>query len=250
MKRFKKITTLTLILTIMLGSAMSVNAAPKTMPDGQKFDAEYYANSNPDVVAALGTSETALYNHYVSYGKAEGRKPYANAQETVDVNYGTTYKDLGNGQYLQGPLEYEILTPGGELWDTDIIAMAKDVAPTGTEWGMETFYDLRGYKKGNNVPKRGQSCQAFAYWLTDAIFGTTPAYLINSDDENGNIVIKQYDIIIYGTHCVVALNVNPQNMTITAAEGGFNGTVNWGRTIKISDMISAGNFGIIRREGM
>ena len=76
MKKFKRLTVLTLTLAIILGSAMTANAAPKTMPDGQTFDAEFYAKSNPDVVAALGTDEATLYNHYVSYGKTEGRKPY------------------------------------------------------------------------------------------------------------------------------------------------------------------------------
>jgi hypothetical protein len=54
-------------------------AAPKTMPDGGTFDAEFYAANNPDVVAVFGTDEAALYNHYLQYGKAEGRLPYASA---------------------------------------------------------------------------------------------------------------------------------------------------------------------------
>ncbi|MBO5070692.1 MAG: hypothetical protein J6C37_10075 [Roseburia sp.] len=58
-------------------SVMSVDAAPKTMPDGTVFDAEYYAETYPDVAAAIGTDETSLYNHYVQYGKAEGRKAAA-----------------------------------------------------------------------------------------------------------------------------------------------------------------------------
>ncbi|MCD8222656.1 MAG: hypothetical protein LUD07_10860 [Clostridiales bacterium] len=51
-------------------------AAPNVMPDGQTFDAEYYAAVNPDVAAAIGTDEAALYNHYVQFGKAEGRLAY------------------------------------------------------------------------------------------------------------------------------------------------------------------------------
>ena len=40
------------------------------------FDATFYANMYPDVKEAIGTDATKLYNHYVTYGKAEGR--YAN----------------------------------------------------------------------------------------------------------------------------------------------------------------------------
>ena len=38
------------------------------------FDAEFYAANNPDVVAALGTEELALYTHYVMNGRNEGRR--------------------------------------------------------------------------------------------------------------------------------------------------------------------------------
>lgn len=71
----KKLILLTIAFVAMIGCTMTVSAAPKEMPDGTVFDAEYYALNNPDVVEALGTSEDALYQHYVTYGKAEGRKP-------------------------------------------------------------------------------------------------------------------------------------------------------------------------------
>jgi hypothetical protein len=67
-------------------------AQEKTMPDGGVFDAEYYAANNPDVVAALGTDENVLYQHYLNFGKKEGRLPYANAAATATVqisNYET-----------------------------------------------------------------------------------------------------------------------------------------------------------------
>ena len=244
---------------MLFGTTLNVYAAPKTMPDGQTFDAEFYAKNNPDVVAALGKDEAALYNHYVTYGKIEGRKPYADAQTgknqaTVDVNYWTDYEDLGNGQLLQHPLQWEVLTPGGEVTDAMVIEMAKDCAPTGTEWGKETAYDLQGYKKGNGVAKRGYACGAFAYWLTDALFGTTPAYIINSADDSGSITIKTYDIVCYGEHAVVVLGITGTgaDTVLTVAEGGYNGkTVNWGRTVSVvNEVIPVGNFAIIRREGM
>ena len=59
-----------------------------TIPDW--FDAEFYAANNSDVVAALGSGADALYNHYVTYGKAEGRKANADdpAEPVVTANSG------------------------------------------------------------------------------------------------------------------------------------------------------------------
>lgn len=50
-----------------------------------EFDPVYYAAAYPDVAAAVGTEPEALWNHYLAYGMAEGRCPYAGAQpgETV-----------------------------------------------------------------------------------------------------------------------------------------------------------------------
>lgn len=56
-----------------------VSVVPTTMSDGEMFDAEYYAINNPDVAGALGTDANVLYEHYKSFGTAEGRKPYENA---------------------------------------------------------------------------------------------------------------------------------------------------------------------------
>ena len=45
----------------------------------ENFDAEFYAQTYPDVVAVFGDSPEALLKHYQDYGKAEGRS--ANAEE-------------------------------------------------------------------------------------------------------------------------------------------------------------------------
>ena len=58
----------------------------------EKFDPAFYAATYPDVVNALGTDSNALYNHYITYGKSEGRVPYAGATggEAVDGIANTT----------------------------------------------------------------------------------------------------------------------------------------------------------------
>lgn len=54
---------------LCLCSGMTAYAAPETMPDGTVFDAEYYAQMYPDVVAVFGTDAGAMYQHYVTYGR-------------------------------------------------------------------------------------------------------------------------------------------------------------------------------------
>jgi len=73
------VTQMIILIGIMAYSGTEVRAAVKTMDDGEKFDATYYATSYPDVVAVLGKTEKALYSHYKLYGKSEGRLPYAGA---------------------------------------------------------------------------------------------------------------------------------------------------------------------------
>ena len=70
-----KILAWALVLSLLLSplTASESHAQPKRMPDGTVFDAEYYAEQNPDVVEAFGTAENDLYRHYVMFGKKEGR---------------------------------------------------------------------------------------------------------------------------------------------------------------------------------
>ena len=84
----KKQWMLTMLVVAMLGCGMTVSAQTKTMPDGTAFDAQYYADTYPDVKAAFGTDEQALYRHYIEYGKAEGRS--ANGNGAADVRTAQT----------------------------------------------------------------------------------------------------------------------------------------------------------------
>lgn len=64
-------------------SVLPVCAEPVDMGDGVLFDAAYYAQNNADVVRVYGTDPQMLYLHYNTFGKSEGRAPYAQA---VTVN--------------------------------------------------------------------------------------------------------------------------------------------------------------------
>lgn len=79
----KKLCTMATIFTLTLASSITAFAAPEVMPDGSVFDAEYYAQNNPDVVAAFGTDKELLYSHYVNNGRAEGRLPFADEAQSA-----------------------------------------------------------------------------------------------------------------------------------------------------------------------
>ncbi len=78
----KKLSAIALSLGITFFGSMSALAAPMQMADGTVFDPVYYATKNPDVVKAFGTSTEALYLHYTTFGKNEGRLPYEAAAAT------------------------------------------------------------------------------------------------------------------------------------------------------------------------
>lgn len=79
MKNMRFVATVLTVVTTVTSAmvSMPVYAAPKTMADGNIFDAEFYASNNADVVAAFGKDEAALYSHYINYGKKEGRAGYS-----------------------------------------------------------------------------------------------------------------------------------------------------------------------------
>lgn len=123
----KKRLIMALIVGVMtLTSAIPVLAAPKQMPDGTVFDAEYYAANNPDVVAALGTEEVNMYTHYVMFGKNEGRKPYEFYDTvTMQDNYikvkvaelGITYDPSRDAQLLDMDTKYWPVHDDWHKWD-------------------------------------------------------------------------------------------------------------------------------------
>lgn len=81
--KIKKMMAVCMAAAVIAGNSMTVFAVPMTMSDGTVFDGEYYAQNNPDVVAVYGTDTAALFSHYQSYGRAEGRAPAENGAVSV-----------------------------------------------------------------------------------------------------------------------------------------------------------------------
>lgn len=238
--KYNKNNILKLTLALMFGLVMmamtsaETYAAPKQMPDGNMFDATYYAATYPDLAAALGTDEAALYNHYVTCGKAEGRIPYQSV--------------------------------------TDQILALKAIYPDGMKWDESNTYTLAKDERRDNGGPGWQvsACQAFAYTVQDTIFGTSTVfkmYETGLDDwiyTDGVGLIEQGDagwvpVGYYGqdpvidakfkeywdkiqpgdaladcNHIVVVLTKTDDYVVVV--EGNYNGEVNWGRMIHRRDL--------------
>ena len=98
MKKIKIFSVILMAMITIFANSMVAFAAPQTMPDGNTFDPEYYAEHNPDVVAVFGTDANALYSHYKTYGIKEGRLPYDGAV-TVSPKVGKASNALAQARY-------------------------------------------------------------------------------------------------------------------------------------------------------
>lgn len=88
------------VATLMFG--MTALAAPQKMADGGTFDPQFYAQTYPDVVAALGADANVLYQHYKTYGKKEGRLPYAATATSSATPTVTSVKQYDTGWVVYG----------------------------------------------------------------------------------------------------------------------------------------------------
>lgn len=107
----------------------------------------------------------------------------------------------------------------------------KDVFPEGMSWTNENFVPWNG-----GIYSGGYGCAGFAFALSDAAFGNASAKM-HSDFNNirvGDIVRMDND-----THSVIVLEVNAD--TITVAEGNYNSSVHWGRTISRARLLESVN---------
>lgn len=69
MKKIKRIFAALLTGAMLASGSMTASAAEIS----DLFNATVYAKANPDIVAAVGNDESALYNHFLTNGMAEGR---------------------------------------------------------------------------------------------------------------------------------------------------------------------------------
>ncbi len=245
MKNIRKnfITTILAIAVIFISADTTVFAAEKMMEDGTIFDAQFYAERYPDVVAAKGYSEGAMWEHYKEFGRREGRFPHAGA-EPQDISFDD---DICNR----------------------IMAMQSEF-PEGMEWDFDNVYSSPNRNREvNSTLSQCSACQAFAYIVLDRVFGTevhvaykdcgfvewaskrytTPGtHVIDVSEylaENPQLDackntywnnLRSGDLLQYGDHIVVVLRKSGNNVIV--AEGNFNGRIHWGREISKDFLMS------------
>lgn len=194
----------------------------------------------------------------------------AHAQEVPEyipiyVQFAIDYQYIDKVNIMWSPVRpiitiaegYESYAENLQLPPEYIAASVQKLFPNGASWGMEYFYTTMSDVTGKElwIPKTVQGCEAFAYMLTDAIFGDVPMEYYNYYNglASGNFQICNYDIICFETaigtqHCGVVIGADPTTNTVYIAEGNYGGVVNWGRAIKL-DGSDGNHLGlVIRRE--
>lgn len=96
--------------------------------------------------------------------------------------------------------------------------------PEGTKWTNDDYYKWNG-----GIYNGGYGCAGFAFMLSDAIFGTCPAVVI--EENVADFPVRPGDIlrINQDRHSVIILETNENGVII--AEGNFNGGMHWGGTL-------------------
>ncbi len=107
----------------------------------------------------------------------------------------------------------------------------QDQYPEGTPWTNDNKYAWKG-----GIFSVGGGCAGFAFLLSDAAFGDLPARWIEPVDFSD---VRVGDILrVNGnTHSVIVLTVGKNSVTV--AEGNFNNSVHWGRTLTAADVNAA-----------
>lgn len=136
----KKVLIIITSLVLTLGCSVCVYAAPKTMKNGDIFDAEVYAALYPDVVAVYGTSESKLYSHYQKYGKKEGRIAYIPAPTVPAATLVATPATVATTEqqqvinsllaYLKNPVQNPVTLSRSFFVDTSFSPVSADFEST------------------------------------------------------------------------------------------------------------------------
>lgn len=145
-----------LMIALFIGCGIAANAADYSV----LFDASYYAEKYPDVVAVYGTDANALYSHYINHGINEGRnagplfdvKKYRANNKDLEGLYGDNWAAYVN-QYLTEGLKEGRVGYGEEF---DAVSYANRYSDLKNVYGYDvkalyTHYLNHGIKEGRNA---------------------------------------------------------------------------------------------------
>lgn len=125
--------------------------------------------------------------------------------------------------FAEDKIVYDEYIPAQTVYDK-LISM-KEEYPEGMKWTNDNIYAWNG-----GISSKGGGCVAFAYTLSDSVFGDLCArkHTDFSQVKVGDIVRLKND-----GHSVIILK--KEDNIITVAEGNYNSSVHWGRKIDLSD---------------
>ncbi|MCR5503384.1 MAG: hypothetical protein K6F53_10275 [Lachnospiraceae bacterium] len=215
MKNFKTVIAIVIGVATVAGSGLTAFAAPVTMPDGQVFDAEFYAKTYPDVVAVLGTDPATLYKHYQTYGKKEGRLPYAPATQNNTTpaaptsrpsDVPATASEMADGGWFD-PAFYALTYP-------DVVkALGKDAAV------LYKHYLTYGKKEGR-LPYAASAAKANATTAATNEYRAAYNGAVNEYNKAYNEVLNEYNKAAKGVASSLPPSLAKEYMQI------YNETVN------------------------
>lgn len=123
---------------------------------------------------------------------------------------------------------YAVWKADGDKSKYDLMIALKSKYPEGMRWTNDNYYDWNG-----GIYWRGYGCAGFAFLLSDAAFGSAPAY-IHYDKSR----VRVGDILRLNgnSHSVIVLEVHDSYVVV--AEGNYNSSIHWGREIPKSEICS------------
>ena len=151
------------------------------------------------------------------------------AQETgvVNNNVPCLSSNVDNEEYISENYEaYSENCSDNPIYQK-MIAL-KERYPEGMKWTDVNRYEWKG-----GIYSWGTGCIGFAFILSDAAFGNSPA---RKHYDFNNLRIGDILRINNDSHSVIIICIN--RTSVTLAEGNYNSSIHWGRTFSIEDIKS------------
>ncbi|MCD8130604.1 MAG: C39 family peptidase [Lachnospiraceae bacterium] len=177
-----------MIVSTFATATVTADAKTTTLSDGTVFDSVYYAAAYPDVVAVLGSSYSALLNHYLTYGKAEGRSAsgrtvtfsdgtvfdadfYANTYSDLKNAFGTDFALLYTHYITYGVKEGRLPSESGAPSDISVVTRAAVAASSAAASTPSGGHQISGFTVISQYPELPTGCESVAATMLVNYYG-------------------------------------------------------------------------------
>lgn len=133
----------------------------------------------------------------------------------------------------------------------NIMTGLRNTYPEGMTWtnyepygnnGLEKHYTFQGGSvKGARL---GVGCAAFCFLLSDKVFGSTPARVLDRGSFRYEDIKVSDFLRVNNSHFVTVLRITSSGIVV--AEGNYNSSVHWGRAISRDEIMESANFLVTR----